>query len=136
MKIKRKIITIMIMVICLCSSVVVAYAETKNFNVTVSGVPSNVSPDPWTYMASKNDNESLFYITVTSLTGSSNIKFNAYDSNYKCVSDTATYYSSYVGSTRSYKYNKYVYAGNKYALKAFVSNYTYTMINAVGRFTP
>ncbi|MBO6155441.1 MAG: hypothetical protein J6O60_08390 [Lachnospiraceae bacterium] len=112
------------------------FAGNSYLDVTVSNASGLVSKDPKSIMTKKDDNDTCFYVTLTSLQNGPKIYFTSHHSSGRKVSQTVEYNSYQVGHTQVYKYN----AGEGMALQKYYlyasAPRNYVNVHAVGRYCP
>ena len=130
-----------------CGGAYIAKAGNTYLNVTVSNITGVSSPDPYSLVEAKDDSDRYFYITLYTLTNSSEIYFTAFRtpsgstthnlSTDTQVSQKKTIRTEDLGNTKTKAYySQSVEIANRYYYVYSTSPlYTYN-VNAVGHYCP
>ena len=125
----------------------IAKAGNTYLNVTVSNITGVSSPDPYSLVEPKDDDDPLFHITLYTLTNSSEIYFTAYrtplgSTTHNLSSDTQvsvkkTIKTTDLGETKHKAYYSQAYAIPGRYYYVFTTSPLYTCnVNAVGHYCP
>lgn len=145
MKMKRKFKNILCALAILVSVggfATVAHAVNSYLDVTVSNIPGQSSPDPYSTKTVKDDDEQRFYIKLETLTNTPSMSFTAFRSNGEqmSVNQAITFNREYnLGETLSAAYDTYhkkvPRAGEFFYVYATVPTY-YGGAHATGTYCP
>lgn len=140
MLLSKRIVAVVLSIVCLLSIGVITNAATKDFNVTASNVSYVPSTDPWTKRATKaggSSYENKFYVRTNTMSGTcSYISFYAKNMTTSYYYSTPlTFYRTNLTNLIHQTYDASAPSGNEYAL-CMQPEYGYANINATGRFTP
>lgn len=130
-KIRRKL---WILLVCagLCITSIPAYAQTVDFNITVT---ESARKDPISKRAMKADTEQQYYVTVTSGVGGGVLRAHSERIDAEVISASIYISRETTGQTLTASYYTKANAGAYYFLNAYWSH-GYGDANIHGRYTP
>lgn len=130
---KRKLIAVLAVCLCIMGMGVPAFAQTVNFNITVT--KSGKNQDPISKRAVKADKEQNFYATATGFSETGSMRARSRRIGGGVVSNSVLLTSGTVNSKRSATYTSTATAGDNYYLEAEYATGP-GALNVLGRYTP
>lgn len=133
---KKGLIAVLAVCLCIMGTEVPAFAQTVNFNITVTKDKKN--QDPISKRAVKADKEQNFYVTATGFSATGSIRARSRRIAGGVVSNDVVLISGAVNTKKSAAYTSTATSGDNYYMEAeyLTGPSSSNSLNVLGRYTP
>jgi hypothetical protein len=136
---KKRMIILILSIVCSVGMSISAAAGTISFDITVTEDGAG-SPDPNSYKEVKDDYDPNYYVTCTGMNNSrGRITYQSVASDHSTYSNWGSHSYNDLNKTKTIPYDAYAPAGKLYylhGLNAANPSATYYTLNVTGRYCP